>query len=86
MLEIIQHTAGHSQVCCSLVPARHYGKCILLSFSRCLCFRVFTVTFLAAIWLHFCFICLIIFLPNHEKMKLKMSQMWPEIGYREQPY
>ena len=40
-------------------------------------------------WFHFWFHFVIIFLPNNKndpKMKLKMSQKWPENGYREQPY
>ena len=39
-------------------------------------------------WSHFLFHFLIIFLPNNEndpKMRLKMSQKWPENGYCEQP-
>ena len=35
------------------IPAGHHRKCILLSFSRCLCFRAFTVPFLVSFLIPF---------------------------------
>jgi hypothetical protein len=68
---------------------RREVKCILLSFSKCLRFRAFTVaifhsfltSFLTSFLLVYCQIT-----ENELKMRSKMSRKWPKNANREQPY